>query len=137
MIALHPGPHDRPVVPVDIPESLVQPPSAGVVDPHSQSELLVAEPAGGDLGRADQRSADTPPPERSQSLQVGELRHTGKMPAGQAVGEPVALSQDRHQRGKVGLGPWPDLHLRSHEAQPSEPVEPVYLFPYRCPAGHG
>jgi hypothetical protein len=50
--------------------------------------------------------------------------------ARQAVGEPMALSQDRHQRGKVGVGRRADLGIRSHEVQPSDPVEPVYMIPH-------
>jgi hypothetical protein len=41
----------------------------------------------------------------------------------------VALSQDRHQRGKIGVRRRADLGLRSHEVQPSDPAGSVYLFP--------
>jgi hypothetical protein len=55
----------------------------------------------------------------------------------EAVGEPVALSQDRDQHGKVGIRAWPDLHLRSHEAQPNDPVEPVYPISHQRRHGAG
>ena len=42
----------------------------------------------------------------------------------------MALIQDRHQRGKVGVGRRADLGIRGHEVQPSDPVEPVYLIPH-------
>lgn len=48
--------------------------------------------------------------------------------ASQAVSEEVTLFQDRHQRGKVGSSARPDLHLRTHRAQPNQPVAPVYLI---------
>ena len=50
MIALQPGVHDGPLAPVDGAAPLIQPPSPGVVDPHRQHELVVAELAGGVLG---------------------------------------------------------------------------------------
>jgi hypothetical protein len=49
VIALHPGPHDRPVIPVDIPQSLVESPGVGVVDADGQDEpnwRVVASAAG-------------------------------------------------------------------------------------------
>jgi hypothetical protein len=47
----------------------------------------------------------------------------------------VALSQDRHQRRKVGGGARSDLHLGSHEVQRSDPLEPIYLFVFRTEVG--
>ena len=51
----------------------------------------------------------------------------------QAVGEPVALAQDHHQRSKVGVGRRADLGRCSHEVQPSDPVEPSTIAPVRPP----
>jgi hypothetical protein len=64
------------------------------------------------------------------ALQPGHQEHpaTALLPR-QAVGEPVALSKPRHERGKVGVGRPPDLQVRSHEVEASNPVKPVYLFP--------
>jgi len=70
-----------PCPPVDIAESFIQPPGAGVVDADAQEEPVVAEPAGGGLGRPDQGRADSPPPQRPYHLQVAELRHAGQAPA--------------------------------------------------------
>jgi hypothetical protein len=64
------------------------------------------------------------------AVEPGHQQHsaTALLPR-QAVGEPVALSQDRYERGEVGVGHRPDLGLRCHAVQPSDPAEPVYLFP--------
>jgi hypothetical protein len=56
---------------------------------------------------------------------VVHQQHLAVSLPGQVVNEEVALSQDLHERRKVGFGPLPDLHLGSHEVQPSDPVEPV------------
>jgi hypothetical protein len=37
--------------------------------------------------------------------------------ARQAVGEPVALTEDCHQRGRAGVGRRPDLQVRGHEVR--------------------
>ena len=61
--------------------------------------------------------------------QPGDEQHaTPLVLASQTVGEEITLSEGRHERDKVGSGPWPDLHLRSHETQPSKPMEPVHPF---------
>jgi hypothetical protein len=46
---------------------------------------------------------------------------------GQVVGEEVALPEDRHQRGKVGMGRWPDLH--GHGLSLAIPRNPSSYFP--------
>ena len=66
--------------------------------------------------------------------QPGHQQHpaTALLP-GQAVAEPVALSEDRHQHRQVIGGPWADLHLCGHERQPRDPSAPVHRFRARLP----
>ena len=116
------------MAPVGIAEPLISPPSLGVVEAHAQRDPLVPELAGGGLGRADQGGADPLSPEWPEDLQVAEPGHTGKLSADLGLFSRLAL-QDRHQRGKVSIGAWPDLYPCSHEVQPSDPAEPVYLIP--------
>ena len=59
---LHPGPHHGSVAPVDIAQPLIQPPSLGVVQAHAQRDPLVAELAGGGLGRAGSGPCRSPGP---------------------------------------------------------------------------
>jgi hypothetical protein len=74
------------MVPVGIPQPLIQPPGVGVVQPHAQRQLPVAEPAGGVLARADQRRADAAPLERPEDLQVDQPGHAGKVAADLGLG---------------------------------------------------
>jgi len=63
------------------------------------------------------------------ALEPGHQQHpAAALLPREAVGEEVALSQDSHERGKVGIGRRPDVGVRCHEVQPSDPAEPVYLF---------
>ena len=64
------------------------------------------------------------------ALQPGHQHHpaTALLPH-QAVGEPVALSQGRHEAGQVVIRCRSDLQVRSHEREASDPVMPVYPEP--------
>jgi hypothetical protein len=66
---------------VDPPEPLIAPPSVDVGQPDAQGELLITQPAGGGLTRADQGRAAAAPLQRSHDLQVIQLRDAGKLPA--------------------------------------------------------
>jgi hypothetical protein len=68
------------VAPVGVAEALVEPPGVGVVDADGQDEPVVAELAGGGLGRPDQGRADPLAPQRPYHLQVAEFGHAGKVP---------------------------------------------------------
>jgi hypothetical protein len=48
--------------------------------------------------------------------------------ASQAVSEEGALPKGFHQRGKLGISARPDLHLRTHRAQPNQLVALVHLL---------
>src|SRR5206468_5397442 len=39
-----PGPHHRPMAPVDIPKPLIEPPSLHVGQPHAQGKPLITQP---------------------------------------------------------------------------------------------
>jgi hypothetical protein len=74
-----PGPHHWPMGPVDIPEPFIEPPSVDVGQPDAQGQLVVTQPAGGVLTRVDQGRADAASLQRSNDLQVMELRDAGKI----------------------------------------------------------
>jgi len=76
-----PGPHHRPMTPVDIPEPFMEPPSLDIGHPDTQGKPLISQPAGGVLTRADQGRADPAPLQRPHDLQVIQLRDPGKVPA--------------------------------------------------------
>ena len=67
------------MAPVDIPEPFIEPPSVDVGQPDAQGKPLVTQPAGGVLTRVDQGRADAASLQRSNDLQVMELRDAGKV----------------------------------------------------------
>jgi hypothetical protein len=61
--------------------------------------------------------------------QPGDEQHaTPLVLAGQAVSEEGALAECFHQGGKLGIRARPELHLRTHRAQPNQLVAPVHRF---------
>ena len=61
--------------------------------------------------------------------QPGDEQHaTLLVLASQAVSEEGALPKGLHQRGKLGISGRPDLHLRTHRAQPNQLVALVHLL---------
>ena len=59
--------------------------------------------------------------------QPGNEQHaTPLVLASQAVSEERPLPKCFHKSGKLGISARPDLHPRTHRAQPNQPVAPVH-----------
>jgi hypothetical protein len=102
--------------------------AAAAPRPPSDPAAGPREGTGGPWARRLAHAVDTHP--HGTLTQPGDQQHaTPLVLVSRAVNEKGPLPKGFHQRGKLSISARPDLHLRSHEAQPRQPV---YQFLHRA-----